>query len=102
MVIANFALPAPHFEAAARAYVFDGGELRNFIGDTSRPATDKTLRGAIKPYLDFIGQTFKADPNKINRDLVATAELVTGQQTIPIGGTITITVQNRDLPIEEN
>ena len=100
-VIANFTLPAPHFEAAARAYVLDGGELRNFIGDTSRPATDKTLRGAIKPYLDFVGQTIKDQPDKIDRNLVATAELVTGQQTIPIDGTITILVQNRDLPIED-
>ncbi|MFM8283941.1 MAG: cell envelope integrity protein TolA [Planctomycetaceae bacterium] len=94
-VVGTFTIPAPHYDAARRAYVFTGGELRNFIGDTSRPATDKTLRGAIKPYLDFVGSRVPADdPGAIARDLVLTAELVSGQQVIPIGGAIAIAVRH--------
>jgi hypothetical protein len=92
-VVAQFTVPAPHFEAAERAYVFDGGELRNFIGDTSRPATDKTLRGALKPYLDFVGAKIQGQPERIAREYVAAATLVAGGQSIPVDGGLRIGVR---------
>jgi hypothetical protein len=92
-VVAQFTVPAPHFEAAQRAYVFDGGELRNFIGDTSRPATDKTLRGALKPYLDFVGGTIQGKPEQIEREYVAAATLIAGGQSIPVDGSLKIAVR---------
>jgi hypothetical protein len=74
--------------------VLAGADLRNFVGDTARPATDKTLRGAIKPYLDSLGTGTTADGGPtVNRDLTLTAELVTDQKTIPIEGTITVEVR---------
>jgi hypothetical protein len=100
-VVAQFTVPAPHFESAERAYVFDGGDLRNFIGDTSRPATDKTLRGALKPYLDFVGTTIKDEPEKIEREFVATAALVAGGQSIPVDGSLTITVRYAGQPADD-
>jgi hypothetical protein len=93
-VVGSFTTPAPHFDVAEGAYVLAGGELRNFIGDTSRPATDKTLRGAIKPYLDSVGAAVPADdPDRIACDLVLTMELVSGQQVIPIDGAIDVSVR---------
>ena len=98
-VVATFATPVPHFDSSARSYVLTGGELRNYVGDTSRPATDKTLRGAIKPYLDYVGAQLPANgAQTIDRDLVATAELVSGQQVIPISGSLGITIRQTDQP----
>jgi hypothetical protein len=93
--VATFSTPAPHFNSAARAYLITGGDLRNFVGDTSRPATDKTLRGALKPYLDFLGSR-PGDDTGIDSDLVAVAELVSGQQVIPIDGAIEVSIRRRD------
>jgi hypothetical protein len=90
-VVGKLSTAAPHFEACTPAYVFDGAELRNLVGDTSRPATDKTLRGAIKPYLDHIGSQPKAS---IDRQLLVTAALVAGGKSIPIEGTLAINVKN--------
>ena len=71
-----------------------GADFRNLVGDTSRPATDKTLRGAIKPYLDSVGTGTTADGVPVvNRDLTLTAVLITDQKTIPIEGAITVTVR---------
>jgi hypothetical protein len=90
----TFSIPAPPFDARAQEYVLAGADLRNFVGDTSRPATDKTLRGAIKPYLDSVGTGTTADGvSVVNRDLTLTAVLVTDQKTIPIEGAITVTVR---------
>jgi hypothetical protein len=89
-VVGTLSTAAPHFEACTPAYVFDGAELRNLVGDTSRPATDKTLRGAIKPYLDHIGSQPKAS---IDRQLLVTAALVAGGKSIPIEGTLAINVK---------
>jgi len=101
-VVASFSTPAPHFNAGAGAYVLTGGELRNFVGDTSRPATDKTLRGAIKPYLDATGAKVPAtEPGQIDRDLILTAELVSGQQVIPIAGAISVSVRYAAQPGED-
>jgi hypothetical protein len=90
----TFSTPAPPFDARTQEYVLAGADLRNFVGDTSRPATDKTLRGAIKPYLDSVGTGTTADGvSVVNRDLTLTAVLVTDQKTIPIEGTITVAVR---------
>jgi hypothetical protein len=95
--VGTFSIPAPPFDARAQRYVLAGADLRNFVGDTSRPATDKTLRGAIKPYLDSVGTGTTADGEpSVNRDLTLTAVLVTDQKTIPIEGTITATVRRND------
>ena len=45
---ATFSFDGLAFDARNSRYMIAGGDLRNFIGDTSRPATDKTLRGAVK------------------------------------------------------
>jgi hypothetical protein len=93
----TFSVPAPPFDARSQDYVLAGADLRNFVGDTSRPATDKTLRGAIKPYLDHLGTGTTADGRPVvNRDLALTAELVTDQKTIPIEGTITVAIRQND------
>jgi hypothetical protein len=93
----TFSIPAPPFDARAQEYVLAGADLRNFIGDTSRPATDKTLRGAIKPYLDSLGTGTTADGTPVvNRDLALTAVLVTDQKTIPIEGAITVSVRENN------
>jgi hypothetical protein len=90
----TFSIPAPPFDGRTQDYVLAGADLRNFVGDTARPATDKTLRGAIKPYLDSLGTGTTTDGGPtVNRDLTLTAELVTDQKTIPIEGTITVEVR---------
>ena len=95
--IATFSVPAPAFQSASHDYVFTGADLRNFIGDTSRPATDKTLRGAIKPYIDHLATTQNEGglPN-VACNLNLTAELATGQQVIPVTGSIAIQIRRTD------
>ena len=95
--VATFSVPMPTFLAGERSYVLGGGALRNFVGDTSRPATDKTLRGALKPYIDHLGAMNAAGgiPD-VDRSLTLTADLVTGQQTIPIDGSVSIRVRRAD------
>ena len=95
--VATFSIPAPAFQSSSRSYVFTGADLRNFIGDTSRPATDKTLRGAIKPYIDHLGATQNVGglPN-VACNLILTAELAAGQQVIPIDGSIAIQIRRAD------
>ena len=84
-------MPAPPFVAARSAYVLSGGDLRNFIGDTSRPATDKTLRGALKPYIDHLDAiTTDGTAPDVERGFTLTAELASGQQSIPVGGSLTV------------
>ena len=91
--VATFSVPTPTFQSRDHAYVFTGADLRNLIGDTSRPATDKTLRGAVKPYIDHLGTTRNEGglPN-VACNLILTAELATGQQVIPVDGSIAIDV----------
>jgi hypothetical protein len=94
----TFSIPAPPFDPRSQEYVLAGADLRNFVGDTSRPATDKTLRGAVKPYLDSLGtgsgSSSGADGRSVaDRDLTLTAELATDQKTIPIEAAITVTVR---------
>jgi hypothetical protein len=98
----TFSIPAPPFDARTQEYVLAGGDLRNFVGDTSRPATDKTLRGAVKPYLDSLGGTVaNAAAPALERDLVLTAELVTDTKTIPIEGAIPVAVRRHDQPSDQ-
>ena len=92
--VGTFSIPAPPFDARKQEYVLAGADLRNFVGDTSRPATDKTLRGTVKPYLDSVGTGATADGRPaVNRDLTLTAELVTDQTTIPIEGAIGVEIR---------
>jgi len=98
----QFSIPAPTFDARRNAYVLAGAELRNFIGDTSRPATDKTLRGAVKPYIDAVAAaTPPGGTPPVDRDLTLTAQLVTEQKTIPIDGAIAVQVRRSDLPADD-
>lgn len=83
------------YNAARQAYVIAGGPLRNLIGDTSRPATDKTLRGAVKPWLDNALAEGKLTTDGDVATATLTATLVAGQQEIPIGGSITVTATRR-------
>jgi len=93
----TFSIPALPFDVRTQRYVLTGADLRNFVGDTSRPATDKTLRGTVKPYLDSLGTGTTADGvSVVNRDLALTAALVTDQKTIPIEGGITVTVRENN------
>jgi hypothetical protein len=93
--VAVFAVPLPPFDSLRQAYVLAGADLRNFVGDTSRPATDKTLRGAMKPYLDArlaagiapaVGQTLL---------LELTASLAAEGRDLPVGGRVRVEAQRR-------
>jgi hypothetical protein len=86
-VVAQFAVPAPQFDASARSYVFDGAELRNFIGAGASPASDKTLRGAVLPYLQDSSQT-----RSQAWSLIAKPVLVSASQTIPIEGELGVSI----------
>jgi hypothetical protein len=98
---AVLAFPNPFFDARRRGYVIAGGDLRNFVGDTSRPATDKTLRGAVKPYLDRLLQRgmLAEVGDRVVLDL--TASIVAGQQEVPIEGGLTVRCTRRGLTAGE-
>ena len=94
-VVATFSHADPPFDAAGGGYRLAGGDLRNFLGDTSRPASDKTLRGAVKPWLDAMlarGGLAEADAAA---HLVLTATLVADGRSVPVGGGIDVTVTRR-------
>ena len=89
------------FDAHGSRYVITGGDLRNFVGDTSRPATDKTLRGAVKPYLDhLLAQGQLADDGSAV-PFTLTATLVAEQQEVPIAGTIAVQATRRGKTVIE-
>jgi hypothetical protein len=98
---ATFAFPDPFFDAQGRRYLITGGDLRNFIGDTSRPATDKTLRGAVKPWLDRLLQQGRLAEPGDRSVLTLSAAIVAGQQEVPVGGGITVTCTRRGLTTTE-
>jgi hypothetical protein len=83
------------FDARRGGYWLGGADLRNFIGDSSRPAADKTLRGAVKPYLDaqLAEGRLANDGDAITFRL--TAKLVAEQQEVPIDGGMTIKATRR-------
>lgn len=83
------------FDARAGAYVIAGGDLRNFVGDTSRPATDKTLRGALKPYLDALLARSEIANDGDTLPFTLTATLVAEGQRVPVAGAIPLTVTRR-------
>ena len=72
-----------------------GGDLRNFVGDTSRPATDKTLRGAVKPYLDALLATGGLAEDGDSVALSLTAEIVAGDRAVPVSGSVPVTATRR-------
>ena len=72
-----------------------GGDLRNFIGDTSRPATDKTLRGAVKPYLDSLLAQGSLAEDGDAVPFTLTAAIVANQQEVPIGGSLDVQATRR-------
>ena len=92
---AAFSFPDPFFDARRGRYVIAGGDLRNFVGDTSRPATDKTLRGAVKPYLDSLLQQGALGDDGDAVALTATATIVAGEHEVPVGGSLAVTATRR-------
>jgi hypothetical protein len=92
---ATFSFDDPFFDARRSRYVIAGAQLRNFIGDTSRPATDKTLRGAVKPYLDSLLLRGDLADDGDAVPLTITAALVSGEHELPIGGEIAVQAARR-------
>jgi hypothetical protein len=92
---AAFSFADPFFDARRGRYVIAGGDLRNFVGDTSRPATDKTLRGAVKPYLDSLLQQGGLGEDGDAVALTATAAIVSGEHEVPVGGALAVTATRR-------
>ena len=100
---ATFSFANPFFDGSRGRYVIAGGELRNFVGDTSRPATDKTLRGAVKPYLDALLATGSLAEDGDTVPLALSAEIVAGERAIPVAGSIPVTATRRGKePLEPN
>ena len=84
MAFATISIPAPPFDSKRSVYRLAGADLRNFIGDTSRPASDKTLRGGLNPYVEHTkGQ---------ETTFIAEATLVTDAYEDPIAGTLTVEI----------
>ena len=92
---ATFSFDDPFFDARRSRYVIAGAQLRNFIGDTSRPATDKTVRGAVKPYLDSLLLRGGLADDGEAVPLTITAALVSGEHELPIGGEIAVQATRR-------
>ena len=88
------------YDAARRRYVIAGDNLTNLVGDSSRPAGDSTLRGAVRTALDRM--LLAGDLKQVGDTVrfTATGSLVAEQQIVPIGGSLTITATRRgeDLP----
>jgi hypothetical protein len=92
---ASFSFANPFFDGSRGRYVIAGGDLRNFVGDTSRPATDKTLRGAVKPYLDALLATGGLADDGDSVALMLTAEIVAGERAVPVAGSLPVTATRR-------
>jgi hypothetical protein len=92
---ATFTCEGLAFDARNARYVVAGGDFRNFVGDTSRPATDKTLRGAVKPYLDQLLSQGSLAEDGAAIPLTLTAAVVADGQEVPVGGTIAVQVTRR-------
>ncbi len=91
----------PFFDARNSRYLLAGGDLRNFVGDTSRPATDKTIRGAVKPYLDaLLARGALADDGDAV-SLVVTATIAAGQSEVPVAGGLAVEVTRRGKTVVE-
>jgi len=83
------------YDSARRRYVIAGANLTNLVGDSSRPAGDSTLRGAVRTALDRLLLT--GDLTQVGDTIrfTATGSLVAEQQVVPIGGSLTITATRR-------
>jgi len=92
---ATLAFPNPFFDAPRSRYLISAGDLRNFVGDTSRPATDKTLRGAVKPWLDSLLARGQLAEDGDATTLGLTATILAGQKEVPIDGGLTIVCTRR-------
>ncbi len=102
---ASFDYPNPFFDGSRGRYVIAGGDLRNFVGDTTRPATDKTLRGAVKTYLDAQLAVGRLTEDGDSVRLVLTAEIVAAERAVPVAGSIPVSATRRgkeplDLPLD--
>jgi hypothetical protein len=87
---ATLAIAAPPYDARTGVYRLAGADLRNFVGDGTRPASDSTLRGALAPFVNHTGGeggTFTAE-----------ATLVTEFQEQPVGGTLTVRIVHATKP----
>ncbi|MCE9629280.1 MAG: hypothetical protein K8S94_00980 [Planctomycetia bacterium] len=98
---ATFSFDDPFFDARRSRYVIAGGDLRNFIGDTSRPATDKTLRGAVKPYLDSLLAQGGLAEDGDSVPFTLSAAIVANQQEVPIGGSLAVQATRRGKTVVE-
>ncbi len=96
---ATFSYDDPFFDARGSRYVLAGADLRNFVGDTSRPATDKTLRGAVKPYLDHLLQDGRLAADGDAVPFTLTAAIVAGQQEVPVDGAVAVQAIRRGTTI---
>ncbi len=94
-IVGTFGTSSLPFDARRGGYRLGGSDLRNFVGDTSRPATDKTLRGAVKPYLDAILARGRLAEDGDAVSLKLTASLAAEQQEVPIEGGIVVDVVRR-------
>jgi hypothetical protein len=92
---AGFSYLDPPFDARSSRYVIAGGDLRNLVGDTSRPATDKTLRGALKPYLDHLLSAGLLAEDGESAAFTVSAVLVAGQQVVPVAGALDVRATRR-------
>jgi hypothetical protein len=98
---AGFSFADPPFDARASRYVIAGGDLRNLVGDTSRPASDKTLRGALKPYLDHLLAAGQLVDDGDEAAFSISAAIVAGQQVVPVGGAIDVRATRRGRTLVE-
>jgi hypothetical protein len=94
-IVGTFGTSSLPFDARRGGYRLGGSDLRNFIGDTSRPATDKTLRGAAKPYLDALLARGRLGDEGDAVSLKLTASLTAEQQEVPIEGGIVVDIVRR-------
>ena len=89
------------YDAARRRYVIAGENLTNLIGDSSRPATDSTLRGAVRTAVDrlLLAGGLRQVGDRVS--FTATGSLTADQQIVPIGGSLTITATRRGNTLPE-
>jgi hypothetical protein len=98
---AEFSFDALAFDPRASAYVIAGGDLRNLVGDTSRPATDKTIRGALKPYLDACLAQGRLAEDGDALPFTLSATLVADGLRVPVSGAISLTATRRGKTVVE-
>jgi hypothetical protein len=92
---AEFSFDQLAFDPRASAYVIAGGDLRNLVGDTSRPATDKTIRGALKPYLDALLAQGRLAEDGDALPFTLSATLVADGLRVPVVGSLPLTATRR-------